>query len=94
MGSLHVSSLSGDDLTVFLDRRRYSAFSMPRPQLDAFLRDILVKANEFVPAEAGSILMDQPRDRGETPALTKLFFVAVFGSSCDDLIGASLQADQ
>jgi diguanylate cyclase (GGDEF)-like protein len=66
----------------------------PRLQVDAFLRDILAKANDFVPSGAGSILMDRPMERGETPDETKLYFVAAFGESCDGLLGRSIQASQ
>jgi len=86
-------SLSVDDLKVYLDRRRYSAFASPRLQLDAFLREILAKANEFVPAEAGSILMDRPREKGESSAETNLYFVASFGETSEELLGKRISAE-
>jgi diguanylate cyclase (GGDEF)-like protein len=91
---LQVLSLSVEDLGVYLDRRRYSAFVTPRLQVDAFLRDILSKANDFVPAAAGSILMDRPMERGETPEGTRLYFVAAFGDSCNGLLGRCLPASE
>ena len=71
----------------------------PRPgasqlQLPSFLGEILRKANDFVPSSAGSILMDRPFERGETPADTLLYFVASFGHSAAELLGQSLRADR
>ncbi len=94
MTDSEVLSLSVDGLKAYLDRRRYAAFVTPRLQVDAFLRDILSKANDFVPAQAGSILMDRPLERGKTAAETKLYFVAAFGNACGELLGKSLAANQ
>jgi diguanylate cyclase (GGDEF)-like protein len=94
MGQPEVYSLPPDDLEPFLDRRRYSAFAVSQLQLPFFLGEILSKANDFVPSSAGSILMDRPGERGETPADTSLFFVAAFGPSASELLGKSLGADR
>ena len=42
-----VYSLPVEELGPHLDRRRYSAFAPARLQVDAFLREILSKANDF-----------------------------------------------
>jgi diguanylate cyclase (GGDEF)-like protein len=94
MGPPEVYSLPADDLEPFLDRRRYSVFSLSQLRLGSFLSEILTKANDFVPSSAGSILMDRPFERGETPADTLLYFVATFGHAASDLLGQSLQADR
>ena len=94
MGKLEVFSLPADDLDPFLDRRRYSVFSLSQLQFSSFLTEILIKANDFVPSSAGSILMDRPFERGETPADTLLYFVASFGPAAADLLGQSLRADR
>lgn len=94
MGKLEVFSLPADDLDPFLDRRRYSVFSLSQLQFSSFLTEILIKANDFVPSSAGSILMDRPFERGETPADTLLYFVAAFGYAAADLLGQSLRADR
>jgi diguanylate cyclase (GGDEF)-like protein len=93
MVSTKVFSLPGDELEPFLDRRRYSAFSLTRTDLAAFLGEVLRKANDFVPSTAGSILMDRPFERGPTPAETSLYFVAAFGPASQSLLGKSLKAD-
>ena len=94
MGSPEVYSLPADDLDPFLDRRRYSVFALSQLRLGTFLSEILIKANDFVPSSAGSILMDRPFERGETPSDTLLYFVASFGPSAADLLGQSLRADR
>jgi diguanylate cyclase (GGDEF)-like protein len=93
MGSPEVYSLPPDELEPFLDRRRYAAFALSRLQVDSVLREILMKANDFVPSAAGSILMDRPLERGADPTETYLYFVAAFGPSSGDLLGKSLRAD-
>lgn len=94
MGSPEVFSLPPDDLEPFLDRRRYSAFAMSQLQLPSFLGEILNKANDFVPSTAGSILMDRPLEKGESPADIPLYFVAAFGPSAEGLLGKYLRADR
>ena len=93
MGSPEVYSLPPDELEPFLDRRRYAAFALSRIQVDSVLREILIKANDFVPSMAGSILMDRPLERGSEPSETFLYFVATFGPSSADLLGQRLRAD-
>lgn len=92
--SPEVYSLPADDLEPFLDRRRYSVFTLSELRLGSFLSEILTKANDFVPSSAGSILMDRPFERGETPADTQLYFVATFGPASSDLLGQSMLADR
>ena len=94
MGAPDVHSLPLGDLEPFLDRKRYSAFAMSQLQLPSFLSEILRKANDFVPSESGSILMDRPIERGETPSEILLYFVAAFGPSGSALLGKSLRADR
>ena len=94
MGAPEVHSLPLGDLEPFLDRKRYSSFAMSQLQLPSFLSEILRKANDFVPSQAGSILMDRPIERGETPSDIQLYFVAAFGPSGSALLGKSLRADR
>lgn len=94
MQSPRVYSLPIEELEPFLDRRRYSAFAVSQLAVTSFLGEILSKANDFVPSNSGSILMDRPFDRGSTPAETSLYFVATFGSSAQGLLGRHLRADR
>lgn len=94
MAAPEVHCLPADELEPFLERRRYSAFSLYRLHAESVLREILSKANDFVPAAAGSILMDRPLERGPEPSQTRLYFVATFGSSASHLLGEYLPADR
>ncbi|MGD8440550.1 MAG: sensor domain-containing diguanylate cyclase [Holophagae bacterium] len=94
MEAPRVYSLPIEDLEPFLDRRRYSAFAVSQLAVTSFLGEILSKANDFVPSNSGSILMDRPFDRGDTPADTQLYFVATFGSSAQTILGRHLRADR
>jgi len=93
MSQPEVFSLPLSDLEPFLDRKRYSAFAVSQLQLSSLLSEILSKANDFVPSEAGSILMDRPEERGETPDEVMLYFVAAFGPSGSSMLGESIAAD-
>ncbi len=93
MSQPEVFSLPLGDLEPFLDRKRYSVFAMSQLQLSSLLSEILSKANDFVPSEAGSILMDRPEERGETPDEVMLYFVSAFGPYGSALLGKSLRAD-
>ncbi len=89
-----VYSLPLEEIEPFLERRRYSVFVPSRMHVDDFLRQILSKANDFVPSAAGSILMDKPHERSSDSAETRLYFVAAFGPSANELVGRSLPASQ
>jgi diguanylate cyclase (GGDEF)-like protein len=92
MGSCEVFCLPDDDIETFLDRHRYAAFVPARRPVDRFLREILSKANDFVPSAAGSILMDRSPERCPEPERRWLYFVAAFGPRADQLPGRSLSA--
>ncbi|HKI86006.1 MAG TPA: sensor domain-containing diguanylate cyclase, partial [Thermoanaerobaculia bacterium] len=51
-------------------------------------------ANEFVPSDSGSILLDRPRDKDGDRSQHVLTFVAAFGPHALDLLGRTLAADQ
>jgi diguanylate cyclase (GGDEF)-like protein len=87
-----VLTLPQEHLEPHLERRRYTALSLPRLDLGPFLVEILNKANDFVPSEAGSILMDRPTDRIGGPDETDLYFLAAFGPAAKEFLGRSLSA--
>jgi diguanylate cyclase (GGDEF)-like protein len=58
--------------------------------LSAVLSEILTWANEFVPSEAGSILIDDPVLKMEDENEGKLYFTACFGEGSSHLVGTSL----
>ncbi|GBD98736.1 phytochrome-like protein cph2 [bacterium BMS3Abin07] len=58
--------------------------------LSAVLREILISANEFVPSESGSILIDDPLLKLNKKEDGKLYFMACFGEGSAHLAGSSL----
>ena len=80
-------SLEIPQLERFLERQK-SGLSLQRViDLDLILRQILQKANEFVPSESGSILLDDPFRKVASRRENELVFIATFGDSSRDLIG-------
>lgn len=85
-------SLEIPQLERFLERQK-SGLSLQRDiDLDLVLRQILQKANEFVPSESGSILLDDPFRKVASRRENELVFIATFGGASRDLIGQRLSA--
>jgi len=59
-------------------------------RLDTFLTEILEKANEFVPSESGSLLLDDPRAKGRDDTINTLTFIACFGPNSERLLGRQI----
>ncbi len=57
------------------------------------LREILLRANEFVPSDSGSILLDDPLLKWEEIPKGKLYFMACFGDGSSELAGTHLPDD-
>lgn len=58
------------------------------------LSEVLSKANEFVPSDAGSILLDHPWENGEGDSHETLTFIAAFGERADSLVGRQIRSDE
>src|SRR4029079_7737560 len=56
-------------------------------RLDAALREILERANDFVPSEAGGILLDDPRAKLAGSPAPRLTYIAAFGSGVESVVG-------
>ena len=67
----------------------------PARQVDLkeVLREILLKANEFVPSDSGSILLDDPLLKSDKVHKGKLYFMACFGVGSSALAGTHLPDD-
>jgi diguanylate cyclase (GGDEF)-like protein len=92
---LTIETLPPDELAIFLMRyRRGETLERFEPRLDFFLREILAKANEFVPSESGAILLDDPRAKVFGRPCNQLTFIAAFGAQADRLIGEKLVCDR
>ncbi len=61
--------------------------------LEEVLREILLKANEFVPSDSGSILLDDPLLKWSDKHKGKLYFMACFGAGSSGLAGTHLPDD-
>jgi diguanylate cyclase (GGDEF)-like protein len=63
-------------------------------RLDAALREILERANDFVPSEAGGILLDDPRAKLAGSPAPRLTFIASFGPGSQQSIGRRIPSDR
>ncbi len=86
--------LERSSLEQFLERRRATPTFPFEMNLSENLVAILRKANEFVPSEAGSILLDNPIKKQRERKLNTLTFIAAFGDKADNLVGQRVPADK
>jgi diguanylate cyclase (GGDEF)-like protein len=63
-------------------------------RLDAALREILERANDFVPSEAGGILLDDPRAKLAGSPAPRLTYIAAFGPAVEDVVGKRIPSDR
>ena len=80
------------DLVNFLERRRAGHTFPGEMNLSENLVAILRKANEFVPSEAGSILLDNPVNKQRHRDRNDLTFIAAFGEKAETLVGQLVPA--
>jgi diguanylate cyclase (GGDEF)-like protein len=85
-------SLETPQLERFLERHKAGLSLKNEVDLDLVLRQILQKANEFVPSQSGSILLDDPYRKVATRKDNELVFIATFGDSSANLVGQRLSA--
>lgn len=88
-----ISCLGPRQMEAFLERRRATLAFTSEMSLADNLAAILRKANEFVPSESGSILLDNPLDKRLEKSRNRLTFVAAFGEKAQELIGREISAD-
>lgn len=80
------------ELARFLERYKAALTLHEEFELNLLLKEILRKANEFVPAEAGSILLDDPQRKRRERERNELRFIATFGRGSETLLGRPLPA--
>ncbi|MGD0839487.1 MAG: sensor domain-containing diguanylate cyclase [Polyangia bacterium] len=90
-----IQTLSAEEITRFFVRSRRD----PDPErwdvrLDATLREILERANDFVPSEAGGILLDDPRATLAGVRTPRLTFIASYGPDSGRLLGKRVPSDR
>ena len=88
-----IYTLDNKRLENFLERHKaYYAYS-GEIEIDRFLREVLQKANEFVPSEAGSILLDDPSTKNNDDRLENdLVVIAAFGAEGDGRLARRVNA--
>ena len=89
---IQVHALEIRQLERFLERHKSGLSLKDEVDLDLVLREILQKAYEFVPAESGSILLDDPSHKLPDRVENELAFIAAFGHLSKDLVGQRLSA--
>lgn len=77
-------------LDKILERKRKDEYSPGDLDLSEMLREILRRANKFVPSESGSILLDDPVLNLQRKKAGLLYFVACFGRGSSSLAGTTL----
>ncbi len=82
------------ELEPFLERYRHDTSIPEAMDAGTFIREVLQRADAFVPSEAGSVLLDQPFEREADPAASVLYFIATFGPASAALLGASVPAHE
>jgi len=83
---MNLRSMGPEELHRFLSGRRRATGIEVRLDLDSFFCQILTKANEFVPSEAGSILLLEPPPAGTGTLRQDLIFVACYGEKAARLV--------
>jgi diguanylate cyclase (GGDEF)-like protein len=90
-----ILTLSSDDIAHFFVRvRRDQDSERWEVRLDAALREILERANDFVPSESGGILLDDPRAKLSGTPNPRLTFIAAFGPSAAESLGQRVPSDR
>jgi diguanylate cyclase (GGDEF)-like protein len=89
-----IMTVSQDEISRFFVRvRRDQDTERWDIRLDGALREILERANEFVPSEAGGILLDDPRAKLAGVRTPRLTFIAVYGPNSGPLLGRRVPTD-
>src|SRR5258708_38569564 len=91
-----ILTLSPEEIARFFVRVRREQDDTERwdVRLDAALREILERANEFVPSESGGILLDDPRAKLAGAPAPRLTFIAAFGPGREGMLGVRVPSDR
>ena len=90
-----ILTLSAEEITRFFVRsRRDQDTERWDVRLDAALREILERANDFVPSESGGILLDDPRATLAGVRSPRLTFIAAYGPDAGQLLGKRIPSDR
>jgi len=88
-----ISTLAPEEISRFLMRtRRDRDLERFEVRLDEHLREVLARADDFVPSTAGAILLDDPRAKLQGKDVGRLTVIACFGDGFQ--LGARIPIDQ
>jgi diguanylate cyclase (GGDEF)-like protein len=89
-----IRTLAPEEISRFLMRtRRDRDLERFEIHLDEHLREVLARANDFVPSAAGAILLDDPRAKlAGSNQLGRLTVIACFGEHSPHTLGARVPA--
>lgn len=92
---MKISCITNAELSHFLRRGHASSEAQDGFDLVHVFVDILRRANEFVPSEAGSIFLDEPilDSAGEEASPCELALVTCFGARSKEILGLRLPVD-
>ncbi len=90
---MNLRSISNPQLTHFLKREARSSLPADDLDLSQVFCDILKRANDFLPSEAGSVFLDDPVIEDTATAAGDLVIIACFGALADRLVGARIRAN-
>lgn len=90
-----ILTVSSDEISRFFVRaRRDHDWERWDIRLDGALREILERANDFVPSESGGILLDDPRAKLAGVRTPRLTFIAVYGPASTERLGRRIPSDR
>lgn len=91
-----ILTVSTEEIARFFVRVRRDQDTTERwdVRLDAALREILERANDFVPSESGGILLDDPRAKLAGVRTPRLTFIACYGPGSAELLGKRIPSDR
>jgi diguanylate cyclase (GGDEF)-like protein len=87
---MDVHCLPNPELGLFLKRKKGDGSVSDDLDLRQVFCEILDRANDLVPSEAGSIFLDDPMVTQEDPNRGLLVLIACFGETADQLVGLRL----
>jgi diguanylate cyclase (GGDEF)-like protein len=90
-----IMTVSAEEIAGFFVRvRRDQDAERWDVRLDAALREILERANDFVPSESGGILLDDPRAKLAGVRTPRLTFIAVYGPNSAQLLSKRVPTER
>ena len=93
MAEQEILTLAPEEISRFLMRtRRERDLERFEVRLDEHLREVLARANDFVPSTAGAILLDDPRAKLQGRDPGRLTVIACFGDGF--MLGSRVPANQ